>query len=78
MKISVTMGDCHEVEKLAGCWWHTMTLAVAMAMALAVTVAIAVTVAGCTEDLNSQLLVAHCGHEGVCDCGHDRGHGSLP
>ena len=54
MKMSVTVEECREVERLAGNWWHTMTMAVAVDVTLAIAKAMAVR--GCGEDV--KLAVA--------------------
>ena len=45
--MAMAMRDCREEQKLAGCWWLTLTVteAVAMAMAVAESVAGAMAVA---------------------------------
>ena len=57
--MAVTVRDCHEVVKLAGCWWRTV--AVKMSVTLAVAVALTMAMRDCREVEAGWLLVRHRG-----------------
>ena len=57
--MTVAMGVFRDVENLAGCWWHTVTVAVAVAVVLAVAVTVKMIFGILIVAILSQMCLGH-------------------